>query len=584
MGLSIAISGGIILSVMLLVFMTVPGLMEKFVSIGETSSKASDLEDKILKTDTKVQELLAFSGSKVVNFDLLNEGNEKLWDYDKFNVIITYDAYTGGATPTRLTEHFTYNSTGAFDSSVVNGTADFRIQRGTSIIPGGSATTTITEGVGNDFMMCQGDCFIKLVNSRNSGQGRTDAGEPRDHEDFTTHISGIAGLTTKGDTVTFTRPSADAENNRVTWEIWEYIGDVGDDDEMTVLDSGVCNFLGGPGDLTCNGAAIAGGASDDNDVVVFVTGLANPESNDTNPQRCMVTSSWDSGNNWPVFTRTEANNICDVSYAVVEWTGSNWAVQRIEHTFTGGTPQTEPLVTSVGDISRAFFHTQQRNSGGNTVDDAEHLGSEVELINPTTIEYRLPQSTTGWGGNMIAVTWVISNSNDADEGEQLIVNHYDPPERTDAGPCCPEEDNWQVTLNPTLIYPVNGTAITGMSGQSAEIQSNAPQGFLNARLTDSSTVDFWRSEENDNDEFTFQTTEFPRTFSCLSDNPALNLNPSEWTINYIIDDNLDPEILNSNECASISAKLSNPIFSGGILIITISTDNAVISSQSQTIP
>jgi len=91
-GSNIAISGGIILSVMLLVFMTVPGLMEKFVSIGVTSSKTSDLEDKILKTDTKVQELLAFSGSKVVNFDLLNEGNEKLWDYDKFNVIITYVA------------------------------------------------------------------------------------------------------------------------------------------------------------------------------------------------------------------------------------------------------------------------------------------------------------------------------------------------------------------------------------------------------------------------------------------------------------------------------------------------------------
>ena len=102
MGLSIAISGGIILSVMLLVFMTIPGLMEKFVSIEVTSSKNSDLEDKILKTDTKIQESLAFSGSNIVNFDLLNEGNEKLWDYDKFNVIITYDAYTGGAIPTRL--------------------------------------------------------------------------------------------------------------------------------------------------------------------------------------------------------------------------------------------------------------------------------------------------------------------------------------------------------------------------------------------------------------------------------------------------------------------------------------------------
>jgi len=306
--------------------MTVPGLMEKFVSIGETSSKTSVLEDKILKTDTKVQELLAFSGSKVVNFDLLNDGNEKLWDYDKFNVIITYDAYTGGATPIRLTEHFTYNGTGAFDSSIVNGTADFRIQRGTSIIPNGVITTTITEGIGNDFMMCQGDCFIKVVNSRNSAQGQTDQGQNSNHDEFTAYISNIDGLTTKGDTITFERHSGPGgEDDRVTWEIWEYIGDAGGANEMTVLDSGVCTFAGGS--ATCNGAVILGGANDDNDVEVIVAAAANPDTSNNQVQRCMVTSSWNSGTDQPVFTRAESGNACDVSYAVVEWTGSNLTLQ-----------------------------------------------------------------------------------------------------------------------------------------------------------------------------------------------------------------------------------------------------------------
>ena len=564
---------------MLLVFMTIPGLMEKFVSIEVTSSKNSDLEDKILKTDTKLQESLAFSGSNVVNFDLLNEGNEKLWDYDKFNVIITYDADRGGPIPTTLTEHFTYNGTGAFDSSVVNGTADFRIQRGTSVIPGGSFTTTATEGVGNDFMMCQGDCFIKLVNSRNSGQGRTNAGENQGHDEFTAYISDITGLTTSGGTITFERNQATGgRNDRVTWEIWEYIGDSGGDNEMKVLDSGTCTFAGGS--LTCNGAIILGGATDDNDVVVFVTGQGNPDGSNNNPQRCMNTSSWNSGTDEPVFTRTETGNACDVSYAVVEWIGSNWGVQRIQHTFTGATPQTQAIPTSVGEISRAFFHHQQRNGGGGSADDADALGSEVELINPTTIEYRLPYGNSGWGGNMIAVTWVISNA-ETDNGERMIVNHYNPPERIGVGA---EEDNWRVKLTPALTYTFNGTAITGMSGQNDENGSNAPQGFLNAKLTNSTYVDFYRSEENDDDEYTFQVTEFPRIFSCLSDNPGANLDPTEWTINYIIDDNLDPQILNTNECASITAKLSNPISANGLLIITISTDNGIISSQSQIVP
>jgi len=578
MGLSVAIAGGIILSVLMLVMMSMAGLAGNIFSIGSVTTQISDLENTILKTNTKIQELSAFSGSNVVNFDLLNEGNEKLWDYDNFNVIITYDAYTGGASPTRLTEHFTYDGTGAFDSSIANGTADFRIQRATSIIPAGSFTTTITEGIGNDFMKCQGDCFIKLVSSRNSGMGRTSGGENQGHDDIEVYISDDSGLTTSGGTVTFERDAnPGGDNDRVTWEIWEYIGEPDGKNEMKVLDTGACIFAGGP--LTCNGATILGGATDDNDVVVFVTGRGNANGGNNNIQRCLVISDWDSGTDQPVFTRGEAGNACDVSYAVVEWTGSNWAVQRSVHTpFSGVTPDPETII-SVGEISRAFFHTQQLTDATGSLDDADNNGAEVELINPTTIEYRLPQSTADWDGSMTAVTWVISNS-ETDGGERMIVNHYNPPERSGG----PEEENWQVSITP-LSYTTNGTAITGMSGQSEDNDSDYPNGYLVARLTDSTTVDFWRAETggDSDDEYTFQVTEFPRIFSCLSDNPGGNLDPSEWAINYITDDNLDPEILNANECAAITAKLSNPISSNGLLIITISTDNGIISTISQTI-
>jgi len=347
---------------------------------------------------------------------------------------------------------------------------------------------------------------------------------------------------------------------------------------MKVLDTGICNFGTGGGDTTCDGAIILGGANNNNDVVVFLTGAANSDTGtSTNQvQTCMVTTSWDTAFNRPVFTRGEAGNLCEVSYAVVEWTGSNWAVQRIPHEFSGAGAQTE-TITSVGDRSRAFFHTQQRNEGGGTFDDASDAGSEVELINPTTIEYRLPESTGSWGTEMDAVTWVISNA-EIDNGERMVVNHYSDRQTT----INPEEQNWQFTITP-LTYYTNGTTITGLSGQSDDTGSNFPNGYLVARLTDSTTVDFWRAETNQEDSYTFQVSEFPRIFSCLSDNPGGNLDPTEWTINYILDDNLDPQILNANECAAITAKLSNPIFSGGLLIITISTDNGIISTISQTI-
>ncbi len=47
MGLSIAISGGIVLSVMLLAFMTIPGFSEKIVSIGEFSTESMALATTI---------------------------------------------------------------------------------------------------------------------------------------------------------------------------------------------------------------------------------------------------------------------------------------------------------------------------------------------------------------------------------------------------------------------------------------------------------------------------------------------------------------------------------------------------------
>jgi len=223
-----------------------------------------------------------------------------------------------------------------------------------------------------------------------------------------------------------------------------------------------------------------------------------------------------------------------------------------------------PLVTEVGHFS---------------ILNRETAGSEVELINPTTIEYRLPYGTSTWGSEMDAVTWVISNA-DTDNGERMVVNHYNPPERTGGG----QEDNWQVTLTPPLTYYTNGTAITGLSDQSDEDSSNFPQGYLVARLTDSSTVDFWRSENADDDEYTFQVTEFPRIINCVSDSPGDNIEVGEWTVNYIINDSQDPQILNTEECAAITAKLSNTIFPNGLLIITISTDMGIISSQSQIVP
>ena len=146
MGLSIVVSGAVIFIVLMSVLFAMPNVIDSLVSVTETSSQSMDIDERISLTDTKIQKLWAFSGSDIVNFDLLNEGNEKLWEFENFNVLITYDADTGGATSQTITEEFTYNATAAFDSTVLQGTADFKFQSGVSFMLPADDTVTITEG------------------------------------------------------------------------------------------------------------------------------------------------------------------------------------------------------------------------------------------------------------------------------------------------------------------------------------------------------------------------------------------------------------------------------------------------------
>jgi len=91
MGLSVAIAGGIILSVLMLVMMSITGLAGNIFSIGSVTTQVSELENIIDNTDISLDALEALTGSAKVNFTLNNDDTEKLWNFDDFNVLIEYD-------------------------------------------------------------------------------------------------------------------------------------------------------------------------------------------------------------------------------------------------------------------------------------------------------------------------------------------------------------------------------------------------------------------------------------------------------------------------------------------------------------
>jgi len=118
MGLSIVIAGSIMLFTLLAVMFTIATLVTSLVSVEDVSSQASVIKESISQTAIKIMSVSASSGSDIVQFSLANNGTEKLWDYEKFTLLITYDADIGGV-KTRVTEEFSYDSSNSFQSSTV---------------------------------------------------------------------------------------------------------------------------------------------------------------------------------------------------------------------------------------------------------------------------------------------------------------------------------------------------------------------------------------------------------------------------------------------------------------------------------
>ncbi len=98
MGLSNAISGAIILFGITYVMFAFAGFTDTTASITEVSSQMSDLESKLLKTTISLTSLQSPGEVTIFDFDITNTNLEKLWEFDKFDVIITYDS--GGTTYT----------------------------------------------------------------------------------------------------------------------------------------------------------------------------------------------------------------------------------------------------------------------------------------------------------------------------------------------------------------------------------------------------------------------------------------------------------------------------------------------------
>ncbi len=90
MGLSIAISGGIVTFSMIYAMMSFPAIINDTTKVSTSESQMTNNQFLRLQTNISISNLQDQSNESLATFQVTNTGNTVLWNYNDFDVIITY--------------------------------------------------------------------------------------------------------------------------------------------------------------------------------------------------------------------------------------------------------------------------------------------------------------------------------------------------------------------------------------------------------------------------------------------------------------------------------------------------------------
>jgi len=445
-----------------------------------------------------------------------------------------------------------YESLGTVDKVAVR-PLDFFIQRGSTTIATGGSTATISAGPDYSAPESNEKAFIRIVSTRLSGVGHDNLGNTQDPDEYMVSITDPENMDTS---ITFERYSSTATfNTRIYWEIIEYTGPDGGPNEIIVRDQAELQQSSGPG---INGSQTT--VADDDDIVVFITGQRhNGVADSSTTDRGLYTSEWLSSTDKPSFTRGDGTGSSSLSYAVVEFTGSHWKIQRQEHVYTAsGAWQTENI-NAVGAVNKTFIHAQMRTGSGNL----DEQGQEVFLSANDTLSFRL---YTGAGiFSQTAVVWIIENT------LQLGVYPFGQRFGNTRASGGAEPDQWTEAISST--GRTFTTSIWGETASSSGGGSAVPRGAIGLELTDNDEVTLWRSDTGQTQRYQFEVFEWPTG--------EHNFPPTEPT-SLRCNGNLDCDIVVS-QSVDIEASGSEDFEGDNIsYYIEASLENTTISGDQET--
>lgn len=374
-----------------------------------------------------------------------------------------------------------------YPEATIRANRDFRIQRGTNDVVGNALT--LTAGVDYDAPSSTSSAFVRITNAHHTGAGNTTGGGNLNPDDVAAYIT-TSDLTSS---FTIARIPGAFGDTRVSWEIIEFVGLPGTDNEMIVRDIGTVSLAA----ATLQATATAVSVTDPEDVVVFVTGARIDTNRRDEYDNLHVTADWASSTNQAVFTRDTADYDLDAAYAVVEFVGQNWNVQRVEHTFASAGVAETASITPVGSVSRAFIEGQKRMQSNNLQTD---FGVEMWLSSMGAVSLYLDPNASN-PSQHTAVVWVIENTQTG-TGEMQVFRTNG----TTSGGA--EPLTVSVVFDATGVSDLENASIYGFTTLNG-MNTFFPRVMAGLTLTSTTTYELFRSDTGDTLSYRTAIIEWP---------------------------------------------------------------------------
>ena len=118
MGVGIAVAGAISILTMITVIVSTYAITESIESQAEAKTEMRKILNDIKKSNLTISGISVSAGENFANFTLSNTGSKKQWDFEKFDVVIRYDADIASVSMPTI-EEFSYEANSSFLGSQI---------------------------------------------------------------------------------------------------------------------------------------------------------------------------------------------------------------------------------------------------------------------------------------------------------------------------------------------------------------------------------------------------------------------------------------------------------------------------------